>query len=149
MKPAKLFGWNLCKLTVCQMIFQCEIVQIFNTVSGFEKAIICSPLRVGICLWAAPASPRQPAMPNSHGSISVYSRYIGIIVRSTRRYLWGVSLTFRKLSKVFSRNLCIAEIVLVMRISSWNFVRVPKAMLWAHIQSFDLKFSPYIRFLAS
>ena len=53
-----------------------------------------------------------------------------------------VSLTFRDLSKIFSRNLCIAEIVLLMRISSWNFVCVPKAkaMLWAHIQSFSLKF---------
>ena len=29
-----------------------------------------------------------------------------------------VSLTFRELSKIFSRNLCIAEIVLVIRISS-------------------------------
>ena len=38
-----------------------------------------------------------------------------------------VSLTFRELSKILSRNLCIAEIVLVIRISSWNFVRVPKA----------------------
>ena len=42
----------------------------------------------------------------------------------------------------FSRNLCIAQIVLVMRISSWNFVRVPKALLWAHVQIFRLKFSP-------
>ena len=33
-----------------------------------------------------------------------------------------VSLTFRELSKIISRNLCIAEIVLLMRISSWNFV---------------------------
>ena len=38
-----------------------------------------------------------------------------------------VSLTFRELSKIFSRNLCIAEIALLMRISSWNFIRVPKA----------------------
>ena len=40
-----------------------------------------------------------------------------------------VSLTFCKLSKIVSQNLCIAEIVLVMRISSWNFVCMPKAML--------------------
>ena len=52
-----------------------------------------------------------------------------------------VSLKFRELSKTFSRNLCIAEIVLFVRISSWNFVRVPKATLWAHVQSFNLKFS--------
>ena len=36
--------------------------------------------------------------------------------------LGGVSLTFRKLSKIFSRNLCIAEIVILMRILSLNFV---------------------------
>ena len=36
-----------------------------------------------------------------------------------------VSLTFRELSKKISRNLCITQIVLLMRISSWNFVRVP------------------------
>ena len=47
-----------------------------------------------------------------------------------------------------SRNLCIVEIVIVMRISSWNFVRVPKAMLWAHEQCFSLKFSPYMQYLA-
>ena len=29
-----------------------------------------------------------------------------------------------------------------------NFVRVPKAMLWAHVQSFGLKFSPSMWFLA-
>ena len=39
-----------------------------------------------------------------------------------------VSLTFRELSKIFSPILCIAEIVLIMRISSWNFVRVLKVM---------------------
>ena len=48
----------------------------------------------------------------------------------------GVSLTFREPSKIFSRNLCIAEIVLLMRILSWNFVRVPKAMLW-HVYKFS------------
>ena len=36
---------------------------------------------------------------------------------------------------------------LLMRISSWNFVRVPKAMLWAHVQSFSLKFSLKMWFL--
>ena len=59
-----------------------------------------------------------------------------------------VSLTFHELSKIFSWNLCIAEIILLFRISSWNFVRVPKAMLWSHVQSFSLKFSPWMWFLA-
>ena len=53
-----------------------------------------------------------------------------------------VSLTFRNLSKIFSRNVCVLEIALSISISSWNFVRVPKAMLWAHLQIFSLKFSP-------
>ena len=59
----------------------------------------------------------------------------------------GGLLTFGELSKIFSRNLRIAEIVLLMTISSWNFVRGPKSMLWAHVQSFSLKFLPYIWFL--
>ena len=33
------------------------------------------------------------------------------------------------------------------RISNWNFVRVPKAWLWAHEQSFSLKCSWEVRFL--
>ena len=41
----------------------------------------------------------------------------------------GVSLTFHELSKIFSRNLYIAEIVLLMRISSWNFVLVQRFRL--------------------
>ena len=41
--------------------------------------------------------------------------------------------------KTISRNLCFAEIVLVMRISSSNYVHVHKAVLWAHIQNFQLK----------
>ena len=57
-----------------------------------------------------------------------------------------ISLTFGELSKVFSWNLCIAEIVVLMRISSWNFVSVPKAWLWAHVQSFSLKFYPSMWF---
>ena len=46
------------------------------------------------------------------------------------RGLGGVSLMFHKLSKIFSWNLCIAEIILLINISSWNFVCVPKDMLW-------------------
>ena len=60
---------------------------------------------------------------------------------------WGPSGLFRELFKIFSRNLCFADIVLVVRISNWNFIRVPKAMLWAHVQSFNLKFSPLMWFL--
>ena len=57
-------------------------------------------------------------------------------------YQRGVSLKFRELSKKFFQTMCIAEIVLLMRISSLNLVHVPKTMLWAHVQSFSLKFSP-------
>ena len=41
--------------------------------------------------------------------------------------LWGMSLTSGEVSKIFSRNLCFAEIVFIMRILSWYFVCVPKA----------------------
>ena len=34
-----------------------------------------------------------------------------------------------------------------MRISSLNFVHLPKAWLWAHIQSFSLKFSSWMQVL--
>ena len=40
---------------------------------------------------------------------------------------------FASSSKIFFRNLYIAEIVLPMIISSRNFICVPKVMLWAHI----------------
>ena len=52
-----------------------------------------------------------------------------------------ISLTLRELSKMFSWNLCITEIVFLRGISSWNFERVPNAVLWAHVQMFSLKFS--------
>ena len=42
----------------------------------------------------------------------------------------GVSLMFCELFKTFSRNLCFAKIIVLMRIPSWNFVCMPKAMLW-------------------
>ena len=57
-----------------------------------------------------------------------------------------VSLMFHELTKIFSPNLCIAEIVVLMRILSCNFVHVPKAMLWAHVLSFSRKSSLYIWF---
>ena len=66
----------------------------------------------------------------------------GMLESLLKQHQAFVSLTFRELSKIFSWNLCIAEIVVLMRISSWNFVRVPKAWLWAHVQSFSLKLSP-------
>ena len=39
-----------------------------------------------------------------------------------------VSLTFRELSKIISRKYTIPEITFMVKISSWNFERVPKAM---------------------
>ena len=51
----------------------------------------------------------------------------------------AVSLTFRDLFKIISRKYAITFILII---SSWNFVRVPKAWLWTHVQSFSLK-SPW------
>ena len=58
-----------------------------------------------------------------------------------------VSLTFCELSKIISRRYTMPEMTFMVRISSWNFVRVPKAWLWAHVQSFSLKFSLQVWFL--
>ena len=52
-----------------------------------------------------------------------------------------VSQTFCKLSKIISWKYTILGITFMMRISSWNFVHVPKAWLWAHVHCFSLKFS--------
>ena len=41
-----------------------------------------------------------------------------------------VSLTFLELSKIISWKNTMPEITFMVRISSWNFVRVPKAWLW-------------------
>ena len=45
-----------------------------------------------------------------------------------------VSLTFRELSEIISQKYTIPENTFILRISSWNFVRVPKAWLWAHLK---------------
>ena len=63
------------------------------------------------------------------------------------RCLGVVSLAFRKLSKIISRKSTMLEITFRVRISSRNFVCVPKAWLWPHIQSFSLKLSLEVRFL--
>ena len=52
-----------------------------------------------------------------------------------------VSLMFCELFKRISRKYTMPEITFIVRISSWNFVHVPKAWLWAHVQSFSVKFS--------
>ena len=46
---------------------------------------------------------------------------------------------FCELSKIFSRNLCITEIILLMRNSSWNFVHVPKAKALGTCTKFQLE----------
>ena len=58
-----------------------------------------------------------------------------------------VSRTFRELSKIISRKYTMTVITFMVRISSWNFVRVPKVWLWACEQSFSLKCSYDVRFL--
>ena len=47
-----------------------------------------------------------------------------------------VSLTFHEPSKMIPQNLDTSEIEILLTSSSWNFVRVPKVMRWAHVQSF-------------
>ena len=61
--------------------------------------------------------------------------------------LGGVSLTFRELSKILSKFVHCRNQTSYEN-SSYNFVRVPKAMIWAHVQCFSLTFSPNMWFLA-
>ena len=65
----------------------------------------------------------------------------------TFRFQGVVSLTFRELSKIISQKYATPEITFMIRISSWNLVGVPKAWLWAHVQSFSLKFWSQALFL--
>ena len=51
-------------------------------------------------------------------------------------------------SPKYSLEICVLQKSYFMRSSSWYFARVPKAILWEHVQSFSLKFSPYMWFLA-
>ena len=62
-------------------------------------------------------------------------------------YQGVVSLTFRELSKLISRKYTTPEILFMIRILSWNFVHVHKAWVWAHVQSFSLKFWSQALFL--
>ena len=84
-------------------------------------------------------SPRGLAIPiciTAHASRTCRGAYQGV-----------VSLTFRELSKIISRKYTTPEITFMIRISSWNLVRVPKAWLWAQVQSFSLKFWSQALFL--
>ena len=71
--------------------------------------------------------------------------------RHVRSIMWVkqdvVSLMFRELSKIILRKYTMPVITFMVIISSWNFVRVPNAWLWAHEQSFSLKCSYEVRFL--
>ena len=58
-----------------------------------------------------------------------------------------VSLTFRELSKIISRKCIMPVIILMVKISSGDFVHISKALLWAHVHSFSLKSSWEVRFL--
>ena len=58
-----------------------------------------------------------------------------------------VSQTFRELSKIISQKYSMPKSKFMVVISSWNCVRVPKALLWEHVQSISLKFSREVRFL--
>ena len=70
-----------------------------------------------------------------------------LLALNWRKPLGDVSLTFRELPKILSRKYTTPEITFMVRISIWKFVRVPKARLWAHLQSFSLKFSSQVIFM--
>ena len=55
------------------------------------------------------------------------------------RHQWIVSLTFREIFKIFSLSLCIAEIILLMRIPSWNFCTCAQSMAFGTCTKFQLE----------
>ena len=57
----------------------------------------------------------------------------------------NVSLTFREHSKMISRKYIMPQITVMVTISSWNIVHLPK-YLWVHAQSISLKFLWEVRF---
>ena len=73
-----------------------------------------------------------------------------LLVHAEFQHSYGtgaVSLTFHKLSKIILWKYTMPEMTFMVRIPSWNFVRVPEAWPWAHIQSFISKFSQEVWFL--
>ena len=75
----------------------------------------------------------------------VYDNYFRLIAKVRDQGV--VSQTYHELAKIISWKYTTPEITFMVKISSWNFVRVPKAWLWAHVQSFSLKFSSQVLFL--
>ena len=57
-----------------------------------------------------------------------------------------VLLIFHEPSKIILTKYTMPEITFLLRISSWNCVCVSEAWLWAHMQSFNLKFSTEVWF---
>ena len=52
-----------------------------------------------------------------------------------------VTQTFCELSKIVSRKYTKTEITFMLGFSNWNFVRLPNALLGAHVHNFRLEFS--------
>ena len=96
---------------------------------------VCVLWVISLCVFWAPTSPSWSGC-DKDSQFPISLSILGV-----------VSLTFRELSKIISRKYITPEITFTARISSWNFVRVPKAWLWAHVQSFSLKFSSRVLFL--
>ena len=123
------------------------LVYIFITVKSYKRYVI-SNHRQPDC-WFNSLLILTRKITSDSASPVLWDRDHRLPVDSLGKGQGVVSLTIPELSKILSRNLCFAEIVLLMWISSWNFVRVPETMLCAHMQSFGLKLPPEIWFLAS
>ena len=63
---------------------------------------------------------------------------------ATMRHLGVGSLTFRELSKIIPGKYT-PEITFTVSISSWNFLRISKAWLRAHVQSFWISSWNFVR----
>ena len=108
-------------------------LDLFEIMYGFVYIYIYMYMYVSIWRWRVRACPGVGAGLRCLQCIS--SGEAAVL------YQGAVSLTFRKLFKIISRKYAMPKITFILRISSWNFVHVPKTWLWAHVQSFSLKSS--------
>ena len=88
--------------------------------------------------------------PQSSKSFIRYSLKWLCVISHSRTISWSniwhpsvllgvVSLTFREIYKIISRKYTMPEIIYIVKISSWNFVRVPKSMALGTRTKFELK----------
>ena len=158
-KPCRTFNpWCLCIKTRCLSAKWspfCLSLNVIMDLSGWFQLMVATPLysswrRMSIIKWGRTPTELESILSRAGPT------FMGHFWRPSCWHLAGtlwwkrqsvVSLTFHKFSKIISWKYTKPEFTYMVRISSWNFIRVPKAWLWAHVQIFSLKFSCKIQIL--